>query len=98
MALINIDNGAMESFLNLIREIVRDEITKILKGNYEKCIGGIVLNSDNENKVADIKITGNNDILENIKNYTGQDLNIGDIVKIYDIGNTNNDKYIGFKV
>lgn len=98
MALINIDDGVMESFLNLIREIVRDEVVKSLKGNYEKCIGGTVLNSDNENKVADIKITGNNNVLENIRNYTGEDLNIGDMVKVYDIGNTDNDKYIGLKI
>lgn len=98
MDLINIDDGVMESFLNLIREVVKDEIAKVLKGNYEKCIGGIVLNSDNENKVADIRITGDNNILKSIRNYTGEDLNIGDAVKVYDIGNTDNDKYIGLKI
>lgn len=89
-------NGFQVDLERYIQRICNREIEKKLK-YFEVSGYGIVKDTDNVNKMANVEIAGQQGETGMIKNVTGEDLSVGDSVKFYYVGNVSNG-YIGIKM
>lgn len=83
-------------FANTIRQIVQEEIQNAFKKqNVERFMDLSVVSVAPDASSATLKDLVTKEIFENIPNHTGIQLNIGDIVRMYIVNQTYNEKYIG---
>lgn len=95
----NIDNDTAQAFIQLIKEIARDEIAYYLSKNNQSFetyvdMKVIKVNSDSTANVQDM-VT--NRTLENLPNKSGETLSAGDVVRVYETEGGHFSQYIGLK-
>ncbi len=86
------DPKISKDFIEVVREIVSKEVRKL---KFNKMYPAKVVSVDGS--LANIKLLGGNETISNIKNKTGETLDIDDEVYIEAINNSLNNIYIAIK-
>lgn len=92
---MNFSQNDLKIFTEMIRTIVKQELTKTL-ANVEVCVTGTVTLSKDNNKY-DVALAGNQGTYSSLPNKTGGVLNSGDVVTIKAKGGNFGNGYIAFK-
>ena len=93
---IQIDEKQIAAFVDLVREIVKQVLNET-KFNSELYYDGKVINGGYENEDC-IKVDFGDFTRDNIVNKTGEELNIGDFVRVYTTSQRMVDAYVGMRL
>jgi hypothetical protein len=90
---MSLDNPlASKAFLDILRELIRDEIRK---SGFNRMLPGIVTSVGSG--MADVQLLGDGDSIANLPNKTGVILNINDEVYVELINGSSANMYIALK-
>ena len=102
-----IGDETADSLIGLIRKIVREEVQTALKNTnadvetYRHCvITDIQTISNGDIRLvvsADVTVLGTGETMLSVPNKSGEDLSVGDTVRIYETSGNYNNRYIGLK-
>lgn len=102
-----IGDETVDSLIGLIRKIVREEVHTALKDantdveTYRHCVVTDVqiVSSGNVQSVvsADVTVLGTGETMSSVPNKSGEELSVGDTVRIYETSGNYNNRYIGLK-
>lgn len=85
-----------QELTQFIRQLVQDEVKKILNNKVEYSTKGRVINI-NQDGTVDVYIIESDINVYRLKNETGHTLEINNYVKVYYTQNNYNNGYIGYK-
>ena len=91
----NIDGQKTDAFVRLVKDIVRETIGAMQK-QLELYYDGIVTKIDANNTFASVNFS--EFTMDNLPNKTGEELSVGNAVRVYSTSKTMNGAYIGVKI
>lgn len=101
---MDINNETADGLVSLIRKIVREEIANAQRNSgkdvetFRHCLVKSVSKDGEGNVVsADIKDLSTDEIIKSVPNKSGEVLDDGDTVRIYETNGNYNNRYIGLK-
>lgn len=91
----NVESNKLDELRDLIRDIIREEVSLFLSNyNIEQCWDGVVVSVNGESASVKLDFA----TTDNIPNYTGKTLSAGNKVRVFSNSNTLSDAYIGVQL